>query len=51
MIADATFDEAATYAGNEWDDARAHVSNGEQDYGWVSIAEGRTKGILPIPWR
>ena len=51
MIADATFDQATNYAGNEWDDARSHVSDGEEDYGWVSIAEGRTKGILPIPWR
>ena len=51
MIAQATFDEAVTYAGTEFDDTQPHLTAGDTDYGWVSIAEGRAKGILPIPWR
>ena len=51
MIAQATFDDAVTYAGNEFDDAQPHLSAGDQDYGWVSIADDRQNGILPIPWR
>ena len=51
MIGQATFDEAASYAGNEFDDAQPHLTAGDADYGWVSIADDRTNGILPIPWR
>jgi hypothetical protein len=51
MIGQATFDEASSYAGNEFDDAQPHLSAGDADYGWVSIADDRANGILPIPWR
>jgi hypothetical protein len=51
MIGQATFDQAVSYAGDEFDDARQHIIDGEQDYGWVNVAEGRQNGILPIPWR
>jgi len=51
MIGSKTFDEAVTYAGDEFDQARQHIIDGDEDYGWVSIAEGRKNGILPIPWR
>jgi hypothetical protein len=51
MIGQATFDEAATYAGKEFDDALPHLNAGETDYGWVSIADDRQNKILPIPWR
>ena len=51
MIGQETFDTALTYAGNEYDDAVPHLDAGDQDYGWVSIADDRAHGILPIPWR
>jgi hypothetical protein len=51
MIGAATFDEAVSYAGDEFDDARQHLVDGDTDYGWVNVAAGRQNGILPIPWR
>ena len=51
MIGQATFDEAVTYAGDEFDTAQPHLGAGDQDYGWVSITADRADGILPIPWR
>jgi hypothetical protein len=50
MIGQATFDDAVTYAGKEFDDAQPHLSGGDTDYGWVSITADRANGILPIPW-
>ena len=50
MIGQATFDEAVAYAGKEFDQASPHLSGGDTDYGWVSVTDNRTKGILPIPW-
>jgi hypothetical protein len=40
MIGQATFDDAVTEGGNEWDDAMPHEE----------IAQAREDGILPIPW-
>jgi hypothetical protein len=51
MIGQATFDEAVTYAGKEFDTAQPHISASDPDYGWVSITADRADGILPIPWR
>jgi hypothetical protein len=51
MIGGATFDQAVKYAGDEFDKARQHIIDGDQDYGWVSVVDGRKNGILPIPWR
>lgn len=50
MIGQATFDEAVTEGGNEWDEALPHENNGDEGYGWVEVAQARSDGILPIPW-
>jgi hypothetical protein len=50
MIGQATFDEAVTKGGNEWDEAMPHESNRDEGYGWVEVAQSRSDGILPIPW-
>jgi hypothetical protein len=49
MIGQATFDEAVTEGGNEWDEAMPHENNND-GYGWVEIAQARSDGTLPIPW-
>lgn len=50
MIGHATFDEALTEGGKEFDETKPHIENGDADYGWVSVAEARKNGITPIPW-
>jgi len=27
------------------------VANSDANYGWVDVAQARTDGIIPIPWR
>jgi hypothetical protein len=51
MIGQATFKEAVTYGNKEWSEAQPHVADGEDNYGWVDVAQARADGILPIPWR
>ena len=50
MIGQATFDDAVTEGGNEWDEAMPHENNNDEGYGWVEVAQARSDGILPIPW-
>ena len=50
MIGQATFDDAVTEGGSEWDEAMPHENNNDEGYGWVEIAQARSDGILPIPW-
>jgi hypothetical protein len=50
MIGQATFDEAVTEGGNEWDEAMPHENNNDEGYGWVEVSQARSDGILPIPW-
>ena len=50
MIGQATFDEAVTEGGNEWDEAMPHENNNDEGYGWVEVSQARADGILPIPW-
>jgi len=51
MIGQATFKQAVTTAVSEWQKAQPHVANGDPDYGWVDVADARSQGIIPIPWR
>jgi hypothetical protein len=51
MIGGATFSDSLKEGLSEWNDAASHVNAGETDYGWVSVADARTSGITPIPWR
>ena len=51
MIGSATFKDAAHEGNIEWAAAQPHVAAGEPDYGWVDVAQARTDGIIPIPWR
>jgi hypothetical protein len=51
MIGRASFSEAVTRAGEEFDEALPHISAGESSYGWVKIWDARDAGILPLPWR
>jgi hypothetical protein len=51
MIGSATFKDAAHEGNIEWAAAQPHVTAGELDYGWVDVAQARTDGIIPIPWR
>ncbi len=51
MIGSATFTDAAHQGNTEWTDAQPHVVAGDADYGWVDVAQARTDGIIPIPWR
>lgn len=51
MIGRASFSEAVTRAGEEFDEALPHISAGEPSYGWVKIWDARDAGILPLPWR
>ena len=50
LIGRATFQEAVDYASQEFKDALPHLDAEEQGYGWVTIADAREKGILPLPW-
>jgi hypothetical protein len=50
MIGQATFNEALTAGGDEYDEARPHIEGGETDYGWVSVKAAREDNITPIPW-
>jgi hypothetical protein len=51
MIGGATFKDAAHEGNIEWAAAQPHVAAGEPAYGWVDVAQARTDGIIPIPWR
>ena len=51
MIGTATFKEAAHEGNTEWTTAQPHVANSDANYGWVDVAQARTDGIIPIPWR
>lgn len=51
MIGHASFSDAVTRAGEEFDEALPHIEAGELGYGWVNIWEARDKGILPLAWR
>jgi hypothetical protein len=50
MIGGASFDQAVERGGQEFDEAQPHLADNDSQYGWVSIAEGRQNGVLPIPW-
>ena len=51
MIGHASFDDAVTKAGDEFDDALPHITAGDASYGWVKIWDARDAGIQPLPWR
>jgi hypothetical protein len=51
MIGHASFSDAVTKAGSEFDEALPHISAGEESYGWVKIWDARDDGILPLPWK
>lgn len=51
MIGRASFSDAVTRAGEEFDEALPHIDAAESSYGWVNIWDAREKGILPLAWK
>lgn len=51
LVGRATLEEAVEIGVQEFDEAMAHLENGEDEsYGWVTIWTAREKGINPLPW-
>jgi hypothetical protein len=50
LIGRSTFKQAVDSGNSEYEDASPHLEAHEESYGWVTISETRTNGILPIPW-
>ncbi|MDR3577900.1 MAG: hypothetical protein P4L50_28890 [Anaerolineaceae bacterium] len=50
LIGRADFATAVQKGAAEFQDALPHIQAGDQDYGWVTIADARTAGINPLPW-
>lgn len=50
LIGQTDFSEAVSMGKDEWTEVKDKVENGESSYNWVTIADARAKGILPLPW-
>jgi hypothetical protein len=50
MIGRFDFDAAINRGSEEFTEALPHIDAGDQWWDWITIAEARTKGILPLPW-
>jgi hypothetical protein len=50
LIGRADFATAVQRGAEEFQDALPHITAGDEDYGWVTIADARAKGITPLPW-
>jgi hypothetical protein len=50
LIGRASFNDAVTMGGQEFADAKPHIVAGDEDYGWVDVADARSQGINPLPW-
>ncbi len=51
LIGQTDFEAAVDYAYNSWETDGPNVEAGETYYAWVNVADARTEGILPVPWR
>ncbi len=50
LIGKTNFSDAVSMGKDEWGEAKEHVENGESAYNWLTVANAREKGILPLPW-
>ncbi|MCJ7703771.1 MAG: hypothetical protein MUO62_19505 [Anaerolineales bacterium] len=51
LVGRATLEEAVEIGVQEFEEAMAHLENGEDEsYGWVTIWTAREKGINSLPW-
>lgn len=50
LIGQSDFSDAVSMGKDEWYEVKEKVENGEPSYNWVTIADAREKGILPLPW-
>ncbi|RCK73397.1 MAG: hypothetical protein ANABAC_3006 [Anaerolineae bacterium] len=50
LIGQSDFSEAVSMGKDEWYEVKEKVENSEPSYNWVTIADARAKGILPLPW-
>jgi len=51
MIGRAEFKDAVDVGNEEWEETLPHLDAQEDMYSWVTLADVRKKGILPMPWR
>ncbi|MGB9673184.1 MAG: hypothetical protein ACPL3P_03530 [Anaerolineales bacterium] len=50
LIGQTDFSDAVSMGKDEWYEVKEKVENEEPSYNWVTIADARQKGILPLPW-
>jgi hypothetical protein len=51
LIGQSDFAEAVAYGANSWEEDSLLMETDEEHYGWVTIADAREWGVLPVPWR
>ncbi|PWH18622.1 MAG: hypothetical protein DDG59_05685 [Anaerolineae bacterium] len=50
LIGQSSFERAVEMGNDEWQEVGEAIENNEPHYNWVTIADAREKGILPLPW-